>query len=296
MSPLKLSSLYLTNALILLGTSSCFSTKELPPQQEALTLSVAYNSSCALVKDGTVRCWGAHSAHSIGNTKGISSSVPEQLNLPNDKELVLASLGDRHHYALFADGTISAWGENESGKLGDGTDVDSNTLVNVALAPKDKAIQVSLGGRSGCALLEGGSVKCWGSNMGGQLGIKPNVDQALAYSLSPITVSFPSNAKVTQISAVGYHGCALFEDGTVMCWGDNQYGQLGDPTIALTASDTVTVALPKDEKATQIALGMAHACAILESGSTMCWGRNDDGQLGNGIRKNSATPVAVLSL
>jgi len=98
----------------------------------------------------------------------------------------------------------------------------------------------------------------------------------------------------TRLAAGGFFACAIADDGTVHCWGNNPVGQLGDGTLI---SRTSPVAVVNLGAAVSIAAGASTACAILSaSGAVRCWGSNIQGQLGNGTVTNSATPVAVISL
>jgi len=146
------------------------------------------------------------------------------------------------------------------------------------------------GGAHTCAVLSGGSVRCWGHNSFGQLG---NGMTTNAYSTIPVAVSGISTA--TAIAAGNAHTCAVLSGGSVQCWGYNYSGQLGNGTN--TASN-IPVAVSGISTATAIAVGNYHTCAVLSGGSVQCWGSNGYGQLGNGMTTNtdSNIPVAVSGI
>ena len=142
-----------------------------------------------------------------------------------------------------------------------------------------------------CALLSTGAVKCWGSNLYGQLG-----DGSAANATARTTpVDVPDlGSGVTAIAAGERHTCAVLNTGAVKCWGNNDNGQLGDGSN--TASLTPVSVPTLSSGVTAIAAGRYHACAVLNTGAVKCWGWNLYGQLGDGSTRQSLTPVSVPSL
>ena len=147
--------------------------------------------------------------------------------------------------------------------------------------------QVAVGDLHSCALLTGGSVKCWGRNSEGQLGAGSSTPDSNA----PVAVAGLTSA--TQIAGGGSHSCALLGDQTIRCWGANGDGRLGDGTTFLR---TTPVAVTGVSTAIQIVAGRGHSCALLLGGTVTCWGWNIFGQLGNGSTANSSNPVSVSGI
>ena len=174
------------------------------------------------------------------------------------------------------------WGYNNNGRLGDGTTTTSSTPVAVSLPAGRTATALALGDWHSCAILDDGSAMCWGYNAFGQLGDGTTTDSNI-----PVAVNLPAGRTATALAVGGYHSCAILDDGSAMCWGYNFYGQLGDGTTTYS-STPVAVILPAGRTATALALGGAHSCAILDDASTMCWGYNNYGQLGDGTTTDSA--------
>ena len=142
-----------------------------------------------------------------------------------------------------------------------------------------------------CALLSTGAVKCWGSNLYGQLG-DDSTANATART-TPVDVSTLSSG-VIAIAAGERHTCAVLNTGAVKCWGNNDNGQLGDDS---TLQSLTPVSVPSlSSGVTAIAAGRYHACAVLNTGAVKCWGWNLYGQLGDGSVTQSLTPVSVPSL
>ena len=137
-----------------------------------------------------------------------------------------------------------------------------------------------------CAVTGSGSVRCWGSNVNGQIGDGSRLDR-----VGPVTVSGIKNA--VSITAGGRHSCALLADRSVRCWGSNASGQLGDGT---TEDRSVPVSVRGITTATAVSAGSEHTCAVLAEGTALCWGSNGTGRLGDGTADDSTVPVAVSGM
>src|SRR5438034_7035527 len=158
------------------------------------------------------------------------------------------------------------------------------------------ATAVTAAGFHTCALPGDGTVRCWGQNDLGQLGngtVSPTADTP---NPTPVTVSGITTA--VAISAGGWHTCALLQDGTVRCWGDNTWGELGNGAVLVSPSPTspvtptpTPVTVSGITTAVAIEAGLFHICALLRDGTLQCRGRGEEGRLGNGSAAHSSTPV-----
>jgi len=171
---------------------------------------------------------------------------------------------------------VAASGENKSGRSG--AYVSGDPLAWTA---------VGAGLKSSCGLVNSGQVKCWGDNRYGQLGNGTTNSSSTAVFVSGITT-----ASSISRSANGGQRCASLRDGTVWCWGDNSYGQLGNGTKNTSAS-TSPVHVSGITTATSIGIGGRQACALLTDSTIWCWGDNTYGQLGNKTNTGSTIPVQV---
>jgi alpha-tubulin suppressor-like RCC1 family protein len=140
-----------------------------------------------------------------------------------------------------------------------------------------------------CAIADGGALLCWGRGHSGQLGTSRMVDTP-----TPVEVTLAGAA--SSVAAGDAHTCVAFTDGSAACWGANADGQLGDGTTT-DRSMPMPVAPPAGMASVTfdaVTAGAGHTCAHLATNDLVCWGRNADGQLGDGDQKPSALPVPVM--
>lgn len=203
---------------------------------------------------------------------------------------ISVSAGYGHSCAVLNDGSVMCWGENGSGQLGDGTTVQYRSTATT-VSGISNAVAVDVGtGQHTCAVLDTGAVKCWGYNGDGELG-----DGTLIDKTTPVTVAGISTAQA--ISVGTNHSCAKLSSGSIQCWGSNWMGQLGNgSTMHSSSRSTTPVTVTGITNAASISTGAFHSCAALNTGTLSCWGRNNQGQLGNGTLSNNATPVAVSGI
>jgi len=191
------------------------------------------------------------------------------------------SLTASAHSLALRNGAAWAWGNNQSGQLGDGDTADSSTPL--AVAGLNDVVAVASGGSHSLAVTADGSVWSWGANGSGQLGDGNNADSA-----APIKI-----ATLTDISAVAAgesHSLALGKDGKVWAWGENSSGQLGDGT---TVNRNTPVQIEWLNNIVAIAAGKVHSMALAQDGTVWSWGGNYSGQLGDGTVANATRPVQV---
>jgi alpha-tubulin suppressor-like RCC1 family protein len=242
--------------------------------------------TCALGTGGGVQCWGDNTSGQLGDGTATVRFIPVSVIGLNGEVGALAS-GAAHSCALSAAGGVKCWGDNRHGQLGDGSNADRFTAVDVSgLSSGVGAIAV--GEWHSCAVTIEGAVKCWGDNYSGQLGDDTTTDR-----WTPVDVSGLSSG-ASAIAAGAGHTCSLTNDGGVKCWGANAFGQLGDgtSTFRLTPVDVGGLSLG----VSAIAAAGDHTCALTSGGGSKCWGFNDRGQLGDGTRTTRLTPVDVSGL
>jgi alpha-tubulin suppressor-like RCC1 family protein len=204
--------------------------------------------------------------------------------------------GTSHTCAVTSGGGVKCWGENDVGELGNGlTGHYSTAPVDVSViaapgrtSPLSGVSAIATGGSYTCAVTSGGGVKCWGDNGNGVLGNGSTTNSEYPVDVVGLT------SGVSVISAGYGYACALTGTGGVKCWGWNTDGQLGNGTKIDSSTPVDVVGLTSGVSA--IAAGFHHTCALTSAGGAKCWGLNDFGELGNGTKIDSSTPVDVVGL
>ena len=243
--------------------------------------------ACALLANGTIKCWGTNASGELGNGTKIDSATP--VTVSGITTATSVSAGAFATCARLADRTVRCWGANHEGELGTGIPKGGTATSPTAVPGVSTAIDVSLGTDHACALLSGGAVRCWGTNLDLQLGNGSRTDSAVPVAVSGITTA-------TAISAGSRHTCARLIGGGVRCWGYNLEGQLGDGT---TSETLVPVAVQGVSSATSVGVGGIQACASLVDGTSRCWGSSLHGNLGTGSLDQTSplgsVPVVTLT-
>jgi alpha-tubulin suppressor-like RCC1 family protein len=263
------------------------------------------NHFCGIDEDDAIICWGRGTFGQLGrgDLGAVGNAAAPVLG---DVEWMEVALGRISTCALSRDLTAWCWGSNERGEIG----VDTVAIAARTSTPRKvvngdvKFSQVSVGWRHACGIATTGQTFCWGTNTVGELG--NGVADTLARRVPTIVAG---NHQFVHLAASARHTCAIDDDGAAWCWGNNQFGQLGDGTttdrhVPTRVSGTIAFTrivvasgfaslgnvTPPNPRATG---GVAHTCALTEAGAAFCWGWNGDGQLGDGSTTTRLAPVAV---
>ena len=292
-----------------------------------IAIAAGYDHCLALSRNGTVWAWGNNDCGQLGNGLDYGySSTPVQVLGPGDDGCLSGvkaiAAGYRYSMALMDDGTVLAWGDNASGSLGIGKDYRDYGLSSPGDGPAVEAFPVRVVGpggedyltgvaaialsahsRSSYARLNDGSVWAWGDNRWGALGIDKDTGdyEDEPYEVYPVRVWGPGGAGylsgVKSIAPGRMHVLALLNDGSVLAWGDNWLGQLGNGYEVGDSPVPIYVKGPGgEENLTDVAAivsGYSFALALKNDGTVWAWGDNWYGQLGNGEPDRGYFPAQV---
>jgi alpha-tubulin suppressor-like RCC1 family protein len=254
-------------------------------------IAAGANFSLALLRNGTVMSWGANEAGQLGD--GSFEEAEGPVPVKGLTEVTAIAAGGEHALALLASGKVMAWGEGEHGQHGNGNARDSDVPVLVQGLTGAQAI--AAGGLHSLALLGDGTVKAWGGDGFGQLAnasVEEEGEEGETRSEVPVSVEGVSGA--TAIAAGAHHSLALLTDGTVVAWGEDKYGELGNGAIS---REEAPVAVSGLSGVSAISAGGEHSLALLANGTVMAWGEDKFGELGDGSSgESSDVPVAVSGL
>ena len=273
----------------------------LPAGATIRQLVAGYYHTCALASDNKAYCWGSNGNGQLGDnstTRRLTPVAVAQGALPAGATIRQLASGYSHTCALASDNKAYCWGYNANGQLGDNSTTRRLTPVAVAQGtmPTGATIrQLASGYYHTCALASDNKAYCWGYNNNGQLG-----DNSTTNRLTPVAVAqgaLPAGATISQLASGYYHTCALASDNKAYCWGYNTYGQNGDnttighsmPAAVSFINDPTTAPLPDG----QLVAGYYHTCALASDNKAYCWGRNNNGQLGDNSTTDRLTPVPV---
>jgi len=267
----------------------------------AVAVSAGYHHTCAILDNGDLKCWGYDGNGELGdggsntNTNAPSSTA---IDLGTGRTAVAVSAGNMHTCVILDNGDVKCWGADTYGQLGDGgsnTNTNAPSSTAIDLGTGRTAVAVAAGDDHTCAILDNGDLKCWGRDSNGQLGDGGSNTNTNAPSSTAIDLGTGRTA--VAVSAGEEHTCAILDNGDMKCWGRNNYGQLGDGSnVNTNAPSSTAINLGTGRTAVAVSVGEEHTCAILDNGDLKCWGRDSQGQLGDGgsnthTNAPSSTPI-----
>lgn len=268
-------------------------------------IAAGASHSLALCSDGSIVAWGSNTRGQLGDASISKRNSPVVVNTTRDasslfgKSAVSISAGSEHSLALCSDGSVVAWGAKAS-PLGDSSIPIAVSVESGSSALFGKSVvALAAGGYHSLALCSDGSLVAWGLNLDGELGDASTTSRSLPIAVNTTSVSSALFGKFVVTIAAGYsHSLALCSDGSLVAWGLNSSGQLGD-TSTSNRSSPIKVNTSNGSSAlfgksiVRISTGSFHSLALCSDGSVAAWGLNSSGQLGDSSIINRPNPVAV---
>ena len=301
----------LVTALVIVGMlvpvlSFVWSSAEAAPaQMKWKTMAHGWNHTCALTYSDKAYCWGENASGALGNNSTVDSSVPVAVDTSGvlaGKTILQITTVNEYSTAggstcvLASDNKVYCWGNAESGRLGNGSSV--NSLVPVAVdmtgVLAGKTVKSISGGYAFmCVIASDDRPYCWGENGAGQLGNNSTVDSSVPVAVS--TAGALAGKTIKKLDSGDPFACVIASDDKMYCWGENSNGQLGNNTLAdsLVPTALYMTGVLAGKTILDFDAGGWSGCAVASDKLAYCWGYGQDGTLGNGTTTDSSVPVAV---
>ncbi|ANB19259.1 lamin tail domain-containing protein [Dokdonella koreensis] len=255
-----------------------------------VSLAAGSTHACGIAETGTAYCWGRSGP--LGLPAGVtgnqaSPSPVDMARLPADTSFVSLSAASGHTCGLASDGNLYCWGRNGNGQLGIGTsgqtDLPISAVVTSGLPAGTHFAAVTAGDSHSCALTTGDVAYCWGAGINGAVG---NGAQSLDILLpNPVvTTTIPAGTHFIALEGGSTNTCGILDTGAAYCWGFANWGALGtgDGTSRYSPHPVATATLPPGTVFTELSAENNLTCGATAAGRFYCWGRDDQGQQGNG--------------
>lgn len=263
---------------------------------DAADLALGWDHGCVRRVSGAVDCTGSNAGGQLAAppTLGSRPTLATVEGLPAASEL---AAGQRHTCARDASGRVWCWGSLP----GRGTQRVPTVVLD---GPTRRVVAFDA---STCVLRDADLV-CWGRDQTGELGdavVHADCGGDTSCSSAPVPVAGIDGARVVDVSLGAHHGCVVLDDGSARCWGADHRHQLGTGTTAPDTCDLYGEDIPcaqtpqlvaTSEELVEISCGHLHTCARTREGRVLCWGSNDEGEVGDGTRVDVQLPTLLGGL
>ena len=246
----------------------------------ATGVSAGGQVSCSTDGGGIATCRGANQYGQLGDGTTTGRSTPAPVKGTGWKTI---STSGATTCGIKTDGTLWCWGLNNFAQLGVNT--SSPRTKPVQVAPGQVWKQVATSWFNTCAIDTTGALYCWGQNLRGAAG----VGRTSRYVGTPQLIGSPTDGWV-DVSSGGWHTCAVRGDGSLWCWGQNSFGQVGTGKDGIQAAPAQ---IGTGSSWMKVSTSWGHTCGVTTTGELWCWGLNKDGQIGNGTRDDAWAPQRV---
>jgi alpha-tubulin suppressor-like RCC1 family protein len=260
------------------------------PLVDVVEVALGDASTCARDSGGLVWCWGSNGDGQLADgTITFRTTAAEALIAAASPlaGVMAIDMGSRHVCGQQADGSVWCWGRNNAGQVGNGATVDQPFAVSILVADS-----FDVGRRHTCAVQTDNTLSCWGEGWRGRLGDGDLMGASKSVPTPVLDAIGGSPFSATSVAAGGV-SCAITSDEHVSCWGNNQYGQTGNGAGAYTPMPVLSVDGAPFVGAERLVASFGRVCSHMTDGALLCWGRNSEGQLGDGTTINRGNPVPL---
>ena len=254
------------------------------------SVSAGWKHTCGVTTGGAAYCWGSGPQGKLGNGSTDSQFTPAAVS--GGLTFASVSPGKVHTCGVTTSGAAYCWGENGGSHLGNKTSTTQRlppdaTRIPVPVLGGLTFASVSAGEEYTCGVTTGGGAFCWGAGSFGKLG--NGTDDRVWTPEVPVS----GGLAFTSISAHTSHTCGVTTSGAAFCWGNGNFGKLGNGTDDPLYNQTTPMAVSGEFAFASVSVGAFHNCGVTTSGTAYCWGAGSTGELCDGSTDKQSTPVAV---
>ncbi|RJU89019.1 MAG: hypothetical protein DWC07_06820, partial [Candidatus Poseidoniales archaeon] len=264
----------------------------------SLSISGYSDTFCAVSEEGELWCWGDNNDKIVNVSASTSANLPPtKVPLPTGRYATSVDVGYEFACALLDNGSVACWGDaGTSGTSGSTAlkqwygDGYITPQLMAGIGSSRPAITLETGFAHACVTFLIGVPQCWGTDVWKNLGIAGTGSKVLPTNITVV----PANRTVLDLSLGVTHVCALMDNASVMCWGENEHGGLGDNST----TDRENPVWPNlwGRSVLSVRAGHHHTCVGFTSGGASCWGHNYVGKLGDNSTTNRLVPVNVTGI
>jgi alpha-tubulin suppressor-like RCC1 family protein len=279
------------------GPETCFSGRACSTRPVAVAgglhfsrLNAGGSHTCGVTADNRAHCWGSNFFGQLGDGTITFRHMP--VAVAGGLQLTSVAAGERHTCGRTPNDIAYCWGENDAGQLGNGSRSGPESCNTLPCSTRPVRVvgglrfrQIGAGGFHSCGRTPANLAYCWGRNFEGQLG-----DGSTTLRIRPVAVA--GGRRFSNLSTGNVHTCAVTPFDVAFCWGANNFGQLGDNTSTQRLIPVRTHA--GGLRFRQVTAGGDHTCGVTTSDLAYCWGRNREGQLGDGTITQRRRPSPVV--
>ncbi|WP_455202508.1 RCC1 domain-containing protein, partial [Kaarinaea lacus] len=246
--------------------------------------------TCAINSNQQIYCTGANEFGQLGNNQSgvdVGKTVFSSITNPGQQQWQMVVAGEHYNCAIDGDQQLYCWGDNRDRNLATGS-IEDVVVTPTRVSSNLGWLWVTARNTHLCGIKTDHSLWCWGNNDKGQLGTDTS---AVNTQEQPVKVGNWNDW--LSVSVGESHTCGIRQGHSLWCWGANDLGQIGDPSISM--SSAIPIQLHPNDQWMMVSSGQFFSCAIKVDGTAWCWGNNIDGQLGNLTIDPSPTPIPVAT-